>query len=353
MSDPFQERLHAAACRAGVSRIADITALDCIGLPVAQAIRPFSRNYVVSQGKGQDRTAARISAVMESLEFFLGELIGIDETASLRRLGDTLGYDAGRLPLLRALDEEEPLLWTACEDLATGREALLPFDMVSLDFTRETHAPFRNTSNGYGGGATSEAAIQHALFELIERHSLSTGEPVRLFIDRGLRDLIGEPMQAAERAGLKMGVYAYEADVQVPVIKVLLHEPSTGVAYVGAAAHTDFMTCARKAVHEAFQSRLMHISGSRDDVSERGYQRLPEAGMRAANPWPSKQRQAIFSDYGSRVSAAISGGDAPAELLCSAGYDKILVKELRCDGIDVPFVVAAVPGLKFTWHHAT
>jgi ribosomal protein S12 methylthiotransferase accessory factor len=37
----------------GVTRIANVTGLDRIGIPVAIAVRPNSRSVSVAQGKGQ------------------------------------------------------------------------------------------------------------------------------------------------------------------------------------------------------------------------------------------------------------------------------------------------------------
>ena len=51
----------------GITRLADITGLDSIGLPVYVAIRPNSRNLSTSQGKGSDHDSAKASAMMESI----------------------------------------------------------------------------------------------------------------------------------------------------------------------------------------------------------------------------------------------------------------------------------------------
>src|SRR4051812_28921774 len=45
-------RLPPHLSRLGITRVADITGLDRIGIPVFQGIRPLSRAIVVSQGKG-------------------------------------------------------------------------------------------------------------------------------------------------------------------------------------------------------------------------------------------------------------------------------------------------------------
>src|SRR4029079_741138 len=52
----------------GITRIADITGLDYLGLPVFLPIRPNARALSVSQGKGLDAASARASAFMEAAE---------------------------------------------------------------------------------------------------------------------------------------------------------------------------------------------------------------------------------------------------------------------------------------------
>src|SRR6185369_12862760 len=59
----------------GVTRVADVTGLDCIGVPVAMAYRPNARSLAVSPGKGLDLAAAKASAVMESIEGWHAERI--------------------------------------------------------------------------------------------------------------------------------------------------------------------------------------------------------------------------------------------------------------------------------------
>ena len=57
----------------GITRIANVTGLDVIGIPVAQAIRPNAKGLSISQGKGADLDCARVSAAMESVEGYHGE----------------------------------------------------------------------------------------------------------------------------------------------------------------------------------------------------------------------------------------------------------------------------------------
>src|SRR5260370_41920527 len=59
----------------GITRVADVTGLDTIGIPVVLVYRPNSRSLVVSQGKGLDLVAAKASGVMESVEAYMAERI--------------------------------------------------------------------------------------------------------------------------------------------------------------------------------------------------------------------------------------------------------------------------------------
>src|SRR5579872_3052930 len=52
----------------GITRVANITGLDCLGVPVAISIRPNSKHLAVSQGKGLTLELAMASAIMESAE---------------------------------------------------------------------------------------------------------------------------------------------------------------------------------------------------------------------------------------------------------------------------------------------
>src|SRR5687768_18618096 len=66
--DSYFERLRGIAPACGVTRLADITRLDEVGMPVWQAIRPAGRALSVHQGKGASPLHARIGALSEAIE---------------------------------------------------------------------------------------------------------------------------------------------------------------------------------------------------------------------------------------------------------------------------------------------
>src|SRR5204862_1033387 len=84
---------------AGITRLADVTGLDWIGVPVYQAIRPNSRTLSASQGKGLTPAQAKVSALMESLELFHAEELRLPTVrATVGTLRRQLAYDPYQLP---------------------------------------------------------------------------------------------------------------------------------------------------------------------------------------------------------------------------------------------------------------
>ena len=67
------DRLRPVLAAIGVTRVAVITGLDEIGIPVVMVCRPNGRSLSVSQGKGVDLTAAKVSGIMEAVEAWHAE----------------------------------------------------------------------------------------------------------------------------------------------------------------------------------------------------------------------------------------------------------------------------------------
>src|SRR5216110_1899697 len=59
----------------GITRVANVTGLDSVGIPVVMVCRPNSRSVAVSQGKGIDFASARASGLMEAAELYHAETI--------------------------------------------------------------------------------------------------------------------------------------------------------------------------------------------------------------------------------------------------------------------------------------
>ena len=77
-AEAFLDRAAAAAAQCGVTRLADITRLDRLGLPVWQAVRPAGKALSVHQGKGSSPIAAKVGALCEAIECHCAENVVAD-----------------------------------------------------------------------------------------------------------------------------------------------------------------------------------------------------------------------------------------------------------------------------------
>lgn len=341
---------HACAC--GVTRLADVTGLDTIGLPVWQAVRPAGKALSVHQGKGATATAARIGALCEAIESHCAENAPADgpgcrfdalpAPARAPHLSDyTRQREAGAKP-------DEAVQWCVAQELAGGGPFYLPHDLVSLDFTAQRRSPFDRSSAGLGLGGDSGAAIAVSLLELVERDCVGEWQrrpwPARMAEAIDLATVrygwFGEWRERLAAQRIDLAVFAPAAVVSVPVaICWIGGGEAFGPAYrsfSGSACHADPELALFKALAEALQSRLTFIAGVRDDILPSHYRArgspIPEALAAAGRPWDGERR------FG-------SGWEAVAAAIAEAGYDRIAVKRLdrELDGIAV--TKAFVPGL--------
>ena len=123
----------------GITRVANVTGLDSVGIPVVMVCRPNSRSVAVSQGKGIDLASARASGLMEAVELYHAETITLPlRLATYEELRyqhnvvevDDLprGFESRFHPFLR-------LLWCEGSDLLDGRNVLVPYELVHTNYT--------------------------------------------------------------------------------------------------------------------------------------------------------------------------------------------------------------------------
>lgn len=154
--------------RFGVTRLADTTGLDRIGIPVVNAIVPATHDTLsVYSGKGQTLQHAVASAVFEAAE----------RQAAATFDGDAFLCNAsticGELDL-RAMGVPENLLKIDLPcvngyDLMNGRNIAVPLSLVQCPLRVPAITAVVST-NGLAAGVTVPEAAYHALFELVERH---------------------------------------------------------------------------------------------------------------------------------------------------------------------------------------
>lgn len=270
----------AAAAAAGVTRLADITRLDRAGVPVWQAVRPFSRAMSVHQGKGASAAEAQLGALLEAVESDAAERFAeVDITSCWNKLDpdrrpchlDDFGRDRTRPP-----QGHRTLSWVEATR-ADGTALLVPFASVSLDLTILKNSPFERSSAGLATGATREEARRVALFELIERDACARFfaegpiERLECEIDPATIgfDWFGALHDRLLSNNLDMRLFAAASPLLLPVVVAAVTDRQKTArpyaATIGHAAHPEPEIALWKALSEALQSRLTLISGARDD----------------------------------------------------------------------------------------
>ena len=114
--------------RMGITRLADLTGLDRIGVPVFAAVRPNSRSVATSQGKGLTRRR-RACCGPDGGGGELACRAAVERRCGWRRLASCSGrrlVDLARLPHRAGtrFDPDRPILWIEGADLVTGEPVL-------------------------------------------------------------------------------------------------------------------------------------------------------------------------------------------------------------------------------------
>ncbi|MDO5815451.1 MAG: YcaO-like family protein, partial [Methanobrevibacter sp.] len=122
---------------AGVTRIADITDLDRIGIPIYTAIRPTAEEGAVSiyGGKGITKEHSKASAMMEAFERYSAERQDSDETltAKINEIeGDFINPESLNLPKDFKKDKLESmdLEWSLAKDIISNQDYYVPTNAI-------------------------------------------------------------------------------------------------------------------------------------------------------------------------------------------------------------------------------
>jgi len=269
--------------RAGITRIAKLTHLDCLGIPVYTCIRPLSKNLATSQGKGISDDLAKCSAYMEGIECFFAESVQTDHYQE--QACDPLPLPIIPLNLLppgafyTSSMERHIHEWSEMKSILSGKMALIPTNFIRFDLSRPVfeNAFFRKTTTGLASGNTEQEAICHGLFEIIERRAkyhfdqLPPSEKRARALD--LKTIHYEParilIELLLSHDLELSIFDMTDSFGYPSISCVIGDknPFRRLGhYAGAGTHADPGIAICRAITEAIQSRLTYIAGSRDDI---------------------------------------------------------------------------------------
>jgi YcaO-like protein with predicted kinase domain len=270
----------------GITRIADITGLDEVGIPVVTVVRPMARSLSVSQGKGITREQALASGIMESIEVFHAEQQRPNMTLCSMAdcVRDTVFISPYSMPM-RAdanVSGNAAIAWVDGENLFGKPQKKVPAELFDLDFSRREAPPlFLASSNGLASGNSREEAILHGLCEVVERDQISFWQVERdwlhLNVDRRLSiETVDDPVCAGliDRclsAGLEILIWHISVNIDVPVFACMISDRHHNTSYpqytTGHGCHPIASIALSRAITEAAQSRLTHISGLREDMT--------------------------------------------------------------------------------------
>lgn len=353
----------------GITRIANVTGLDYIGIPVVMVTRPNSRALSVSQGKGIDLDHAKASGVMEAIETYHGERIDLPlklasqaEMLRSHAIADTSALP--RLPNSRFQDSLR-LLWIEGYELMSRKPVWLPYECVHVNYTLplpEGTGCFSSTSNGLASGNHLLEAISSGICEVVERDAdalweiMPEDDAASLRIDLATiedpqaRDILAK----YEAAQIAVELWDTTSDVGIPSFRCHIyegggnpHEPQ-GV-FFGAGCHPARRIALLRALTEAAQSRLTYISGARDDIERRDYRRPGDerpadrfremtnghAPQRSPHQAPNQESELLNEDLAWEL-----------DRLADTGIRQVIAVDLTIADFGVPVVKIVIPGLE-------
>jgi len=378
----------------GVTRVADITGLDRLGIPVYSAIAPTSDDGIsVYNGKGLTAVDSRTGALMEAIErqtALHANIPSITESyLNLCRSGQSVIHPQSFNHKLRDGYSDDCLChWTEGYDLIVDELVLVPTSAAGYgpQYISEMSTYETNSTNGLASGNCFEEALCHALCELLERDAWTLADLRSQWIPRARRQALlgrdiaaldfddpdaypridlksaGEPiaglLEKYARAGLHPVVRDITSDFGIPCVLAAVADdsvPGFPQAHAGMGAHPNASIAVTRALTELAQSRAVDIQGVREDLMPAGVS--PHPGERHlqrvekihGNRWMLMQegRQRPFCDMASTVNDDIAD-DIRLILsrLVECGIERIIVVDLSEAGSPFTVLRVLVPGLE-------
>jgi YcaO-like protein with predicted kinase domain len=360
------ERIAPLKARMGITRVANVTGLDRIGIPVVMVCRPNSRSIAVAQGKGLDLDAARASGLMESIETYHAERIELPlKLASLQDLRDRHRVvDVHALPEIThgRFRPSLRILWIEGRDLISDAAIWLPYETVHSDCTLPQPTGsgcFLAGTNGLASGNHLLEAINHAICEVVERDATSLWNhlqdagrhALRLDLDTVDDDDCRYVLERLEQCGFEVAAWDITSDIGIPTFTCLIVDRRHERAHpgAGAGAHNARGVALLRALTEAVQVRTTYIAGSRDDLHPSAFtpaaieQKLQDARSLMGAPGPGRDFRNVPSHDGE------SFEDDLAWLLAqfgAAGLGPVVAVDLTRPDLAIPVVRVVIPGLE-------
>jgi len=355
----------------GITRVANVTGLDRVGIPVYNSFRPHSRSISVSQGKGSEPMAAKVSAIMESVETFHAESMtnpvlygSVNEMKDQFDLADTENMArAGS----KALGDDVSIFWTEGKNLFDQNTYWLPLEPVSTDYTlpyKKGSGYFAANTNGLASGNSLNEAICHAIYEVVERDAealwnqlpdriqAATGIDTNSINDANCRWLL----EQFKAANIEIKIWDLTRDTNLPCFTCLVmgDENDWADPEFGTGCHASKEVAMARALTEAAQARATFIAGSRDDVGLSEY-RLKQRRKRRDQGLKQLQTFQAARKFNQIISYDNEHIDDDLELclkqLVNIGIHQVLAVDLSKSEFGIAVAKVIIPRLEGAYGH--
>ncbi|GAB4314469.1 MAG: YcaO-related McrA-glycine thioamidation protein [Methanobacteriaceae archaeon] len=360
------KRVESKLKAAGITRIAEITHLDRLGIPVYSAIRPSAEEGSVSiyAGKGATKTQAKASAMMEGFERYSAEIQKEDLSkkfinGTFNDLENSINPRSLILPQISFDAEKTELSWVKAIDAKTDEEFLVPANAVYHPFNmRDNFSLFKSNTNGLASGNELEEAIFHGMLEVIERDAWSLFEAKReskteIDCSDSKNSIIKDLLSKFQNKGVNVKLVDLTADIKATTIAAVaddtvLKDPA--LLTLGVGTHLDPEIAAIRALTEVAQSRATQIHGTREDtvravfMRKAGYERM----KRINKHWFGESEKIVSLDKIRNRSSKSFKTDIEntLKLLAKEGFKRVLFVDLSREEIDIPVVRVIIPKLE-------
>lgn len=359
------EKVQGKLRTAGVTRIAEITHLDRIGIPVYSAIRPGAAEGAVSiyAGKGVTKSQAKASAMMEAFERYSAELQDLDRDklifGTYKDLDDCL--DPRSLILPQNVEEPDKVLldWVISVDARNDKEFLVPANAVYHPYQPEKgQFLFKSNTNGLASGNAIEEAVFHGIMEVVERDAWSIFEALsqskrEINCENTDNQMIMEVISKFKQAGVDVKLVDLTADVNITTIAAVsddtvLKDPA--LLTLGVGTHLDPEVAVIRALTEVAQSRATQIHGTREDTTravfmrKAGYQRM----KRINKHWFGEFQEVLeLSEIKNKAKRSFKKDiETSLKLLEKCGFKNVLFADLNRSEIQIPVVRVIIPEME-------
>lgn len=381
------KRVAQAADALGVTRLADITGLDRVGIPVYSSVVPKSRDTLsVYNGKGLRPIDAQAGALMEAIErqtalnarppTMEGSFLELSETHRVldpKHINQKLADD---------YSEERPYSWIEGLDIVSGESWWVPAKLAGYLWDDVPHPSCfeMNDTTGIASGNCRQEAICHALCELAERDAWTMAELGAHQLPRQRRSLarghkakdgpddlemfpcieIGsnELLDRFHVADLFPIVRDITSELQIPTVFASVwdeHIAGFPMAHSGMGSHPNINVALRRALTELAQSRCVDIQGVREDIAPPGVdadffslhtRRITAIDRDTWYLGPSKSKRPLESIASNEFDSLEGDLAFLMDRFAACGLNRIIVVEFTAADVPYSVVRVIVPGIE-------